>query len=70
MLDTKNKEVVDYSANGFDYKLVKEEDNWWSIYRWHEFRQDYIPIIQACNLEKAKEYCYFCEAVTIPINKF
>ena len=34
MLDTKNKEVVDYSANGFDYKLVKEEDNWWSIYRW------------------------------------
>ena len=56
MLDTKNKEVVDYSANGFDYKLVKEEDNWWSIYRWHEFRQDYIPIIQACNLEEAKEY--------------
>lgn len=58
-----------YYANGFTYKLKQEDDGWWSIYRWHEFRQEYVPIIQAKNLQKAKEYCEFCEPKVVPMKK-
>ena len=38
-----------YYANGFDYKFIQEKDGWWSIYRYHEYRGEYIPLLQANN---------------------
>lgn len=58
-----------YSINGLDYKLIQENDGWWSIYRWHIHKHDYVPLLQAKTLEKAKEYCFKCEPVVVPMTK-
>ncbi|MBP3916616.1 hypothetical protein [Clostridium sp.] len=60
---------VRYSANGYDYKIVEETDGWWSIYRFHEFKGSFVPMIQAKTLEKAKNWCMMCEALTVKAEK-
>lgn len=50
-----------YYANGFTYKIEQEKDGWFGIYRYHEFTNEYKPVIQAKTLEKAKEYCDLTE---------
>ena len=45
-----------YYANGFNYKFIQEKDGWWSIYRYHEYRGEYIPLLQAKDLEHCKTY--------------
>ena len=46
-----------YEANGLRYKFVQEQDGWWSIYRWHRYKLDYVPVIQSRDLEHCKSYC-------------
>lgn len=62
-------EEVRYSANGFDYKFIKEKDGWWSIYRYHNFRGEFLPLLQSKDLEHCKSYCELCEAITIPLKE-
>ena len=62
------KEEV-YSINGLDYKLIEEDDGWWSIYCYHIHRMEYVPVIQAKTLEKAKEYCDMREPITVPLKE-
>lgn len=58
-----------YVANGLRYKFVQEQDGWWSIYRWHRYKLDYVPVIQSRDLEHCKSYCDLCEPVVVPLEK-
>lgn len=55
-----------FYTNGNSYRLVEEEDGWWSIYLWHEYRMEYIPCLQARDYEHAKSYCAFKEIPRVP----
>lgn len=54
--------------NGNDYMLVEEEDGWWSIYRWHEHKMQFVPCLQAKDYEHARSYCAFTEIPRVPFN--
>lgn len=58
-----------YYANGIGWKLVQEDDGWVSIYRYNPYTGGYMPQIQACNFEKAEEYCNSFECVNMPLKK-
>ena len=58
-----------YEANGLRYKFVQEQDGWWSIYRWHRYKLDYVPVIQSRDLEHCISYCDLCEPVVVPLEK-
>ena len=64
-----DKMIKKYYANGINWKLVQEEDGWVSIYRYNPDTGKYIPRIQACNFEKAEEYCDKIELVNMPLQK-
>lgn len=63
------KETIKYYANGLDFKIEKEEDGWYSIYQWNEYTMNYMPKIQAKDLEHAKTFCNFCEPKVVPLQK-
>lgn len=56
-----------YYANKFTYKLIEENDGWWSIYRFNEYTNKYMPMLQAKDLSHAKSYCDLCEPVVVPL---
>ena len=58
-----------YYANGYTYKFIQEKDGWWSIYRYHEYRGEYIPLLQAKDLEHCKTYADMCEASPIVLRR-
>ena len=58
-----------YSANGMNFKLVQEDDGWWSIYLKNAYTGDYMPRLQADTLEHAKYYCDLLEPVTVPMQR-
>lgn len=58
-----------FYANGIDYKFIREDDNWISIYKWDKLNFKWIPLIQAKNIEKAKNYCVLREELNIPVKK-
>ena len=60
---------IKYFANGYQYKFIQEHDGWWSIYRWHEFNREFMPIIQSKDLEHCKKYCDFCEIPNVSLQK-
>ena len=56
-----------YYANGFDYKFVQEKDGWWSIYRYNS--SEYVPLLQAKDLEHCKTYADMCEASPVVLRR-
>ncbi len=51
-----------FYANRTNYRLVTETDGWVSIYEINAGLPP-KPLIQACNMEKAEEYCIMREPV-------
>lgn len=64
-----NIDTIYYNANNLKYKFVQEEDGWWSIYRWHRYKLDYVPLLQSKDLEHCKEYADLCEPINVPLEK-
>ena len=58
-----------YYANGYTYKFVQEQDGWWSIYRYHEHRDEYIPLLQAKDLEHCISYAESIEECPIRLRR-
>ena len=56
-----------YYANGFDYKFIQEKDGWWSIYRYNGV--EYVPLLQAKDLEHCKTYADMCEASPVVLRR-
>lgn len=57
-----------YYANKFSYRIVREDDGWYSIYRLNEFTGKYMPQLQAKTWEKATEFCDLCEPKVVPMD--
>lgn len=51
-----------HHSNNIDYWFITEADGWISIIEINP-DADYIPLIQACNIEKAEDYIAFREKV-------
>jgi len=58
----------DYSANGIDYALQVEPDGWVTVWE-KNFPYNPIPLLQACDEDKAINYCIMREKLLFPINK-
>ena len=56
-----------YYANGFNYKFIQEQDGWWSIYRYNS--SEYVPLLQAKDLEHCISYVEMCEACPIRLRR-
>lgn len=65
-LESAKKRHLNRNANGINYRFEFEPDGWVSIYELNDSGLP-IPVIQACNLEKAEEYIYFRERPNVPI---
>ena len=57
-----------HHSNNIDYWFITEMDGWISII---EVNPDagYIPLIQACNIDKAEDYIALREKVNRPLTK-
>lgn len=57
-----------YHSNNIDYWFITETDGWISII---ETNSDagYLPLIQACNIDKALDYITLREKVNMPLIK-
>lgn len=61
------KETHFYSTvAGLHFKLICEDDGWWSIYMKNTAGK-YIPRIQSKDLEHAKSYCDLIEPAVVPM---
>ena len=58
-----------YYGNGFTFRIVLEDDGWYSIYRLSEITGQYMKQIQARDLPHAKSFCDFCEPAPVPLQK-
>lgn len=58
-----------YMANNIQYKFVEEDDNWITIYKWDTINFKWIGLIQAMNIEKAKEFCDLRAEPKVPLQK-
>ena len=54
------------SYNTIDYILITESDGWISIIQYRE--GIYKALLQACNAEKAHEYCSLREPCSVSVN--
>lgn len=54
-------------SNGINFELVTESDGWVSIYKIENGR--HIPMTQACDMNKAKDFCYLCEPINFPMEE-
>ena len=59
---------VSYNANGIDYELYTLEDGWIAIYEVDSFCRR-IPLIQACDINKAKSFCYMQERASVQLQE-
>ncbi len=66
-MDSK-KPTKHYRANGINYIFEEEVDGWISIYK-YEDGIGRIPIIQACNMQKAEEFAIFREELSVPTQR-
>jgi len=57
-----------YHSNNIDYWFITETDGWISII---EISSDagYIPVIQACNIDKAMDYIVLRERINVPLTR-
>lgn len=62
-------EGISYYANGFTFRIVKEDDGWFSIYRLNEITGKYMQQLQSKDLAHAKTFCDFCEPKTVPLQR-
>lgn len=58
-----------YRANRISYKFVTMNDNWIAIFEYDHMRGEYIPLIQARDMEHAESYCDLREPIPVPVNK-
>lgn len=64
----KEGRVVRETHNTITYLLITEEDSWVSIIEVNPYR-GYIPLLQASNMSKARDWCIFREPIPVQINK-
>ena len=64
-----DKETVYYDVNTLSWKFIKENDGWWSIYRWHVFRSEWIPQLKSKDLENCKSYDYMTEPKVVQVHQ-
>lgn len=57
-----------YYANRVCYELVTLIDGWIGIFEHNELTSEYYPLIQARDMNHAKDYCVMREKITVPFN--
>lgn len=64
------KETIKYTNPcGLDFKFTLEDDGWYSIYKWHYYKMEYVPLIQSKDLEHCYSYVDRIEPINVPIQK-
>ena len=53
--------------NKIKYCLCELQDGWIAIFEINELNGEYIPLIQAYNMNKAIEYCQLREPIPVPV---
>ena len=61
--------VRDHYVNRISYKFVTMKDGWIAIFEYQHWNGQYIPLIQAKDIEHAESYCFMREPVTVPVNR-
>lgn len=61
--------IKDYYVNRISYKFVTMNDNWIAIFEYDHVRGEYIPLIQAKDIEHAESFCFMREPVPVPVER-
>ena len=54
---------------GEDGVSWSKSERWWSIYKYHEYKGEYIPLLQAKDLEHCISYAEMCEASPVVLRR-
>lgn len=62
------KKVTTESFNGVEYKLCQRNDDWIAIFEYN-ILNGFVPLIEAKDIERARDYCFRREIVSVPVKK-
>ncbi len=62
------QKVVTESFNGVEYKLCQRNDGWIAIFEYN-ILNGFVPLIEAKDIEHARDYCSRREIVSVAVKK-